>query len=152
VNARRDGGNAAELLRLPRRIVNDLLDHARTSPGQEICGLISARDGAALRAIPVANAAPHPEYRYAMDPAGQIAALCRMREASEELLAIYHSHPLSPAAPSTIDIAEAGYPDAVYLIISLTTKGVLEMRGFRIRDGGVREVALEIEERVMGDG
>lgn len=145
-SSRGDGGNAAELLRLPRRIVNDLLDHARACPGQEVCGLISARDGATLRAIPVANAAPHPEYRYAMDPAALIAALREMRKAGEELLAIYHSHPASPAAPSTIDIAEAGYPDAVYLIVSLTTKGVLEMRGFRIRESEVREVALEIQD------
>jgi proteasome lid subunit RPN8/RPN11 len=150
VNARQssrgDGGNAAELLRLPRRIVNQLLDHARASAGHEICGLISTRDGIASRAIPVANAAPHPEYRYAMDPAALIAVLRRMREAGEELLAIYHSHPASPAAPSTIDIAEAGYPEAIYLIISLNNKGVLEMRGFRIRDGRANEITLELEE------
>jgi len=149
VNARQsnNGGasNAAEALRLPRHIVNELLDHARAYPGEEICGLISARDGMARRALPVANVAARPACRYAMDPAGQIAALRRMREAGEELLAIYHSHPMSPAAPSTIDIAEAGYPDAVYLIISLNTKGVLEMRGFRLRAAGVYEVALEIE-------
>ncbi|MBK9131584.1 MAG: M67 family metallopeptidase [Gammaproteobacteria bacterium] len=137
------GGHA---LRLPRRIINQLLDHARAFPGQEVCGLISARDGAALRAIPVANISPRPEHRYAMDPAGQIAALRAMRESGEDLLAIYHSHPVSPAAPSSIDIAEAGYPDTTYLIISLNTKGVLEMRGFRIRAGGVREVVLEIQE------
>lgn len=133
-------------LRLPRRIINQLLDHARAHPGQEICGLISARDGAALRAIPVANISPRPEHRYAMDPAGQIAALRAMRETGEDLLAIYHSHPVSPAAPSGIDIAEAGYPDAIYLIISLNTKGVLEMRGFRIRAGGAKEVTLEIQD------
>jgi proteasome lid subunit RPN8/RPN11 len=68
-----------------------------------------------------------------------------MREAGEDLLAIYHSHPASPAAPSTIDIAEAGYPEAIYLIISLNTKGVLEMRGFRIQGEAVGEVVLEIE-------
>lgn len=133
-------------LSLPRRIINQLLDHARASPGQEICGLISARGSIALRAIPVANVAAHPEHRYAMDPAGQIAALREMRESGEDLLAIYHSHPISPAAPSTIDIAEAGYPDTIYLIISLNTKGVLEMRGFTILDGAVGEVALEIVE------
>lgn len=140
------GGNDGSVLLLPRRIVNQLLDHARAHPGQEICGLISARDGAALRAIPVANVAAHPEHRYAMDPAGQIAALRTMRETGEDLLAIYHSHPVSPAAPSTIDIAEAGYPDAIYLIVSLNTKGVLEMRGFRIRERAVNEVALEIQD------
>lgn len=141
-----DDGAPAETLRLPRHIVNELLDHARAFPGEEICGLISARDGVPLRSVAVANTAARPEYRYAMDPAGLIAALRRMREAGEELLAIYHSHPASPAAPSTIDIAEAGYPDAVYLIISLNTEGVLEMRGFRIRAGGVSEVALEIQD------
>lgn len=141
-----NGSATGGTLRLPRRIVNQLLDHARASTGQEVCGLISARAGGASRSIPVANTASYPEYRYRMDPAGQIAALRQMRDAGEELLAIYHSHPSSPAAPSATDIAEAGYPDAVYLIISLNTKGVLEMRGFRIRENGVTEVALEIEE------
>jgi proteasome lid subunit RPN8/RPN11 len=140
-----DSGATADTLRLPRRIVNQLLDHARAGAGREICGLISARDGQLRRAVPVANVAPRPEYRYAMDPAGQIAALRGMREAGEDLLAIYHSHPASPAAPSTIDIAEAGYPEAIYLIISLNTKGVLEMRGFRIQGEAVGEVVLEIE-------
>jgi proteasome lid subunit RPN8/RPN11 len=142
-----DGSDATvETLRLPRRIVNQLLDHARAAAGRETCGLISVYDGLVRRAIPVANVAPRPEYRYAMDPAGQIAALRAMREAGEDLLAIYHSHPASPAAPSPIDIAEAGYPEAIYLIISLNTKGVLEMRGFRIRDRAVNEVGLEIED------
>jgi proteasome lid subunit RPN8/RPN11 len=144
--AHSNSGAIPDTLRLPRRIVNQLLDHARAGAGREICGLIGARDGLARRAVPVANVAPRPEYRYAMDPAGQIAALRAMREAGEDLLAIYHSHPASPAAPSTIDIAEAGYPDAIYLIISLNTRGVLEMRGFRIREGRVREVTLEIQD------
>ena len=138
--------NGANTLRLSRRIVNQLLDHARAFPGQEVCGLISARDGAALRAIAVANISPRPEHRYAMDPAGQIAALRAMREEDEDLLAIYHSHPVSPAAPSSIDITEAGYPEATYLIISLNTKGVLEMRGFKIQEGKAIEITLEIEE------
>lgn len=142
-----DGSSHADdALRLPRRIVNELLDHARVLPGQEVCGLISARGGGASRSIRVANTAPHPSSRYRMDPRAQIAALREMRESGEDLLAIYHSHPASPAAPSTVDIAEAGYPDAVYLIISLDTKGVLEMRGYRIRAGGASEVTLEIEE------
>jgi proteasome lid subunit RPN8/RPN11 len=141
-----NSGATVDTLRLSRRIVNQLLDHARAGAGQEICGLISAYNGLVRRAIPVANVAPRPEYRYAMDPAGQIAALRAMREAGEDLLAIYHSHPASPAAPSPIDIAEAGYPEAIYLIISLNTKGVLEMRGFRIREDGVREIALEIQD------
>lgn len=141
------GPQADAALRLPRRIVTQMLDHARNSADREICGLISARNGTVARSMPVANIAPHPECRYRMDPKSQIDALRQIREAGEELAAIYHSHPASPAAPSLTDITEAGYPDAVYLIISLNTEGVLEMRGFQIREEGVLEVALEIEEQ-----
>jgi proteasome lid subunit RPN8/RPN11 len=131
-------------LRMPRRIVNQLLDHARQSPETEICGFIAAQGETPVRCIRIANIATSPSCRYAMDPQQQIAALRSMRERGEELYAIYHSHPHSPAAPSVIDVKEAGYPDACYLIISLDTKGVLEMRGFRINADQVDELPLEL--------
>jgi proteasome lid subunit RPN8/RPN11 len=81
-----------------------------------------------------------------MDPAQQIAALRTMRESGEQLFAIYHSHPNSPPLPSPTDLAQSNYPEALYLIISLQTRGVLEMRGFRLNDGAVTEAALEISE------
>jgi len=71
-------------------------------------------------------------------------ALRLMRERGEELFAIYHSHPSSPATPSIIDLEEAGYPEALYLIISLNTKGVLEVRGFRLNGHDAKEVPLEL--------
>jgi hypothetical protein len=44
-----------------------------------------------------------------------------------------------------MDIEEATYPGVLYLIISLNTKGVLEMRGFRLTGQDVAEVMLELE-------
>lgn len=128
---------------LPRPLVNQLLAHAQQDSDVEICGLISARQGQAWHAYPVDNIAGHPDARYRMDPHQQIAAMKTMRERDETLFAIYHSHPSSPARPSAIDIAEAGYPEALYLIISLNTKGVLEMRGFYLQDDAVSEVELK---------
>lgn len=131
--------------RIPRRIATQLLDHARQDHGREVCGLITARDGVPARCFPIANISDNPEHRYRMDPRAMINGLSRMEQDNETLYAIYHSHPVSPAVPSTIDVAEAGWPDALYLIISLNTRGVLEMRGYRIRDGKTREVPLEVE-------
>jgi [CysO sulfur-carrier protein]-S-L-cysteine hydrolase len=68
--------------------------------------------------------------------------MATMRGQNEELFAIYHSHPSAPAKPSTYDVNMAAYPQALYLIISLNTKGVLEMRGFKIIDNEVNEVTL----------
>ena len=110
----------------------------------EVCGLITAKNGRPQRCIPVPNVSDQPERLFAMDPKSQIDALRNMREHNEELFGIYHSHPHSPAEPSDTDLEQAGYPDALYVIVSLNTKGVLEMRGFRLRDGKTEPVELEI--------
>lgn len=128
---------------LPRRLVNIMLHHAQLSPSNEVCGLIGARAGVASQCYPVANVAGEPGHLFQMDPRAQIDAMRVMRERGESLFAIYHSHPDSPPAPSETDLREAGYPDALYLIISLDTTGVLEMRGWRLAPE-LQEVALEI--------
>jgi len=135
-----------EAVLLPRPLVNQLLTEAQRNPEIEVCGLIGARDGRPERFYPVANVAERPGELFRMDPAGQIDAMRRMREAGETLFAIYHSHPHAPARPSARDLQEAAYPDALYLIASLDTKGVLELRGYRLADGVAEEVPLELEE------
>lgn len=129
---------------LPRPLVNQLLAHAQSAPQAEVCGLIGAQNGTPARAYPITNAAHTPARHFVMAPQEQIAALRTMREQGEELFAIYHSHPGSPATPSATDLAQASYADALYLIISLQTQGVLEMRGYYLRPGQVEEVALDI--------
>ncbi len=131
-------------VQIPRTIVNDILTHAQHQPESEVCGLIGARAGQPTRGYRVANVAAEPDHLFAMDPKGQIDAMREMREADEELFAIYHSHPHSPARPSAEDLAQASYPEALTLIVSLDTKGVLEMRGFRLLGGQVEDVELEV--------
>jgi proteasome lid subunit RPN8/RPN11 len=133
-----------EHITLPRTLINSLLHHAQSSPEQEICGLIGATTDRASSVYPVTNIAEQPAQRFLLDPQGQIDAMREMRERGEEMFAIYHSHPTTPAAPSEIDLDLASYPDLLYLIISLNTKGVLEMRGFRLNEENPQEVVLKI--------
>ena len=69
-----------------------------------------------------------------------------MRSNGEELAAIYHSHPDSPPLPSLVDVEQHEYPAVLYLIISLGTKGVLEMRGFQIRGPAIEEIPIGLQE------
>jgi len=133
-----------EAVILPRQLVNQVLHQAQSSPEVEVCGLIAARHGRPVRAVPISNISDQPQRLFAMDPASQIDALRRMREQHETLFGIYHSHPHSPAVPTATDLEQAGYPEALYIIVSLNTRGVLEMRGYRLRDGKASEVQLEI--------
>lgn len=131
-------------VKLPRTVVNALLTDAQHSPEEEVCGLISSRNGEPCHVYPVRNTSAAPDKLFSMDASAQIGAMRDMRERGEDLFGIYHSHPHSPAVPSAEDLEQAAYPDALYLIISLNTKGVLEMRGFRLRGKKMESVELEI--------
>ncbi len=120
-----------DTIKLPRSIVNQLLELALSAPDREICGLIASLEGQPTRCYPVSNVANHPRSRFQLDPKQQIAAMRQMREQGETLFAIYHSHPNSPATPSITDIEQISYPDALTLIISLHTTGTLQMRAYR---------------------
>lgn len=129
---------------LPRALVNQILRQAQRDPEREVCGLISGRGGLARRCYPVPNTATDPRVRYEMDARCQITAQRAMRERGEDLWAIYHSHPDTPATPSARDLERLAHPGALYLIVSLGTKGVLEMRAFRQEDTTMVPVELTI--------
>ena len=134
-------------IRLPRKLTNQLLHLAQIEPDQEICGLVGANaEGLAVSCYPIDNSSDTPQNRFLLDPKQQIDAMRHMRERGETLFAIYHSHPHSPAIPSATDLDQATYPEALHLIVSLGTQGVLELRGFKIQDRQIDECGLELVE------
>lgn len=129
---------------IPRVIVNQVLRQAEHAPEEEVCGLIAGVGSEMRRCYPVPNVAGDRRRLFEMEPKGLIEAMRRMRENGEELVAIYHSHPEAPALPSLADIAQSEYPGVLYLIVSLGTKGVLDMRGFRLHGERIEEVPLHL--------
>lgn len=130
---------------LPRTLVNQILTHAQQHEHTEACGLISCAGDQPAHYYAVKNIAPEPSTHFEMEPSQQIAAMKHMREHGEELMAIVHSHPESPPVPSRADMEDIGYPDAYYIIVSLNTRGVLEMRGYQAVDGSMQAVELRYE-------
>ena len=128
---------------LPRTLAVQLLTEAQKDPEREVCGLISSHNGTPTRLIPIDNIASTPGTLFEMDPQQQIEAMREIREQGDELWAIYHSHPHAPATPSTKVLNGAAYPEALYLVISLNTEGVLEMQGFQLEKQQFIPVALE---------
>ena len=122
-------------------LFDQILDYVKAAFPNEACGLIAGRNGMGVRFIPMRNTAAS-SVRFEMDPAELVRALRSFREVGEELTAICHSHPFGPATPSSRDINEAAYPDAVQIIVSLETPGNPRIRAFRIRDGQVFDVEL----------
>jgi proteasome lid subunit RPN8/RPN11 len=133
-------------LYLPRPLVNQLLAHAQNNPEVEVCGLIGNDSDQHKTYYPMQNVAENPHCRFLMDAPQQIDVMKEMREKQQELFAIVHSHPKSGASPSQLDMEESSYKDAFYIIISLNTKGVLEMRAFTQNTDRMHEIELILED------
>jgi proteasome lid subunit RPN8/RPN11 len=131
-------------MRIPRSIFDQMLEHAREEVPNECCGILGGKNGEATTLYRATNAEQSP-LRYTLDPKDLFRiSIQEIPERDEEMLAIYHSHTASPAYPSQTDINLATYPDSVYLILSLA-EGEEPLRGFRIDDGEVSEVDLDLE-------
>ena len=129
-------------MQLSRQLANQLIQLAIQSPTEEVCGLIGGIKGEAHSFYPITNIAPHRATQYQFDQTQQIEVMKVLRENNQTLFAIFHSHPTTEAIPSKADIEQANYPEAIQLILSLNTKGVVEIRGFKIIDQEVEELVL----------
>jgi len=130
---------------IPRTLANRLLTLAQLAPETEICGLISTQANSKYSLYPVDNIAADKASIFEMDPAQLIGAFKNIREKQETLFAVFHSHPHSAAIPSHKDIDDAAYNDALNIIISLGTRGVLDMRGYFYQNDEAQPVDLIIE-------
>ncbi len=139
---------------LPDAIRQALIEHARLEYPNEACGLVvgdrpAGDGGRALRFEPTRNAAASP-YRYEIDANDLLRLTLETDDRDEVFWAIVHSHVRSPARPSPTDIGLAFYPDALYLLVSLSdaeadpVTGLPSVRAFRILDSSVYEVSLQI--------
>ena len=128
-----------QTLTLSHALLDEMLAHVNRLFPEEACGLVGGLDGRAARLYPVENVR-HSPVAFEMEPVQQIKALLAMEAEGLELIAIYHSHPDGPARPSITDVANAYYPDAVQLIISLANRQQPSIRAFTIIDGVVTEV------------
>jgi len=134
-----------DTLHLPRPLVNKILAHAQQNSDVEVCGLIGNDKSCIKKYYPIHNISKNPSCRFLMDAPQQIKAMKQMREKQQQLFAIVHSHPTATATPSSLDIKEINYKDAYYIIISLNTQGVLEMRAYTQQESSMCEIHLVLE-------
>ena len=109
---------------------------------EEACGLVAGQDGKSIDLFHIPNVLLS-IVKFRMDPREQVQHLLMFESRGWDLLAIYHSHPYGPSYPSQTDIAEAAYPETIYLIWS-PTSGVWTCRGFLIQDQSIEEVPILI--------
>ena len=131
-------------MRIAQQLVEEIVAHAREDLPNECCGMVGGVDGEARTVYRAENAEASP-LRYSIDSQEQFRLMREIEAAGEELAAIYHSHTKSAAYPSQTDVNLAGWPEAVYLIVSLADPEAPDLKGFWIRDGEISEAELVVE-------
>ena len=101
--------------------------------------MIRLRDGAVHEVRRATNERASP-YGYSLDAASLLDAFNAVEDGYG--VAIYHSHPRSPAEPSQTDINLAEYPEYLYVIVSLADEP--DVRAWRIEGGNVAEEPVEV--------
>lgn len=141
-----------EKMILTQAQLEELFEQARRDAPFETCGMIGGKDGRALKIYPVGNVAENRVIHYEMDSGEQYQAITDMERQNWDLVAIYHSHPVTPAYPSKTDKANAYweeeqlpfFPDTVYIIITLMNPTAPEAHGYLLSGETVTEIELEI--------
>lgn len=119
------------IVHLARTVYDGIIAHAREGKPEEICGILRGRNGRATKLYRARNLAEDRIDNYDVDPQTLLKQF-EFEEAGDEMVAIYHSHPVSVAYPSATDAWNAHYPETYYIICSLEFDDAPTLRAFRM--------------------
>ena len=130
-------------LKIPGNIFKQMVQQAKAEAPIEACGILAGKDGTVEKFYKMTNADESSDH-FMMAPEEQFKVVKDIRSDGLEMLAIYHSHPESPARPSAEDIRLALTPDVIYVIVSLQNTEPA-IKSFLIEDNSVTEVPVKIK-------
>ena len=130
------------MIRITRDVADDIIDHAKINAPVEACGYLAGKNGIITKSFRMTNIDNSPEH-FSFDPEEQFDVVRKARGEGLEIIANYHSHPVTPARPSQEDINLAYDPDISYLIVSLAGDRE-DIKSFSIKESEVENEGIEI--------
>jgi proteasome lid subunit RPN8/RPN11 len=131
------------MLRIPQHIYDDLITHAREGFPLEVCGILGGTSDAVSETYRMTNTDASNEH-FMMEPKEQFAVVKDLRSKGLSMLAVYHSHPETPARPSEEDIRLALTPGVSHVIVSLADPQQATVKSFKIDHGIVNPESIEL--------
>ncbi|AFN74116.1 Mov34/MPN/PAD-1 family protein [Melioribacter roseus P3M-2] len=127
------------MISIPKKIIEKIAEHAKRDYPIEACGYLTGKDGVVSDIIKMTNTDKSNEH-FSFDPNEQFQAVKYARSRGESLIAVYHSHPETPARMSKEDIRLANDVNMKYIIYSVKDD---DIKCFSIdKDKNVSEVKI----------
>ena len=131
------------MLELDRGFFEEMVDHGLAGFPNEACGLLAGKEGRPVKFFAMSNQDASP-VSYRLDPTEQLRVFTELEDEGWDLLGIFHTHTHSEAYPSETDLKQAFYPEATYLVMSLSDRSNPVLRGFTMQDGEVAEREVRV--------
>ena len=138
-----------KLLRISRRSVERILEHARSVAPEEACGILSGTNDTVADVHEAENTL-HSPVEYFMNPQDQIRIVSEIFDRDLDDLAYYHSHPASEPYPSVTDVNKVVIGRARMVIVTLR-EDVPQLRSFFVEDGRIEEEEVKITDEMDGE-
>jgi proteasome lid subunit RPN8/RPN11 len=157
---------AADTLRFPVDLREELVAHAREGDPDEVCGILGGSGTSISRVFRVRNtadevgadrgvfrdrqtgvaAAGRRPVHYYMDPRDQLRVYNELDELGLDVIGYYHSHTHTEARPSPTDIRLATDLSTIYVLVSLADRERPDVRAWRISKADPTAEAGELTE------
>jgi proteasome lid subunit RPN8/RPN11 len=135
------------MIELERAFFDEMVEHGLAAFPNEACGVLAGKEGRPVKFFAMANADASPA-SYRLDPREQLDAANEIEDEDWQTMGIFHTHTHTEAYPSPTDQDRAFwppigseprmamFPDAYYLIMSLSDRSNPGLRAFRIHEIG----------------
>ena len=131
------------MVRIPKAIFQEMVDHAKREWPLECCGILGGNDKTVHKSFEFQNTEKSPVL-YSMSPREQMKVFEEMEKESMKMVAIYHSHPHTIPFPSETDVKLTFYPDVSSIIISLKEKKNPVVKAFQIEKEAIYLEEIEM--------
>jgi proteasome lid subunit RPN8/RPN11 len=129
------------MVRIPKTIFQEMVDHAKREWPLECCGILSGKDKTVQKSFELQNTEKSPVL-YSMSPRDQMKVF--EEKESMKMVAIYHSHPHTIPFPSETDVKLTFYPDVSSIIISLKEEKNPVVKAFQIEKEAIYLEEIEV--------
>lgn len=130
------------MLTIVKKVYDEILMHTRESYPIEACGYLAGNENIIKEIFKLTNVDNSNEH-FAFAPQEQFEAYRKAREKGLKIIAVYHSHPYTPARMSEEDIRLAYDESLFYAIVSLAEKEPV-LKFFKVANNLPLEVSYKI--------
>ncbi len=129
-------------IKITKQVIRDMTNHAKALKPIECCGYLAGQNGEITTQFEMTNVDNSFEH-FSFDPKEQFQVVKDARNQGLELMAVYHSHPETPARLSEEDLRLLNDPNMIYIIVSLMNREA-DVKAYKIVKKSEEDVTIEL--------